>query len=350
MKRIATLLLCLMLLFSLPAVFAEGTAAPESKGKVVILATGGTIAGSGESGKTAGYTPGSLTVEELLSAVPQLADVAEIEAIQICNVNSDDMTAELWITLANTINEMEDDPEVKGFVITHGTDTMEETAYFLNLTVKTDKPVVLTGSMRPATSISADGPINLYEAVCVAASEEAVGHGVMIVFADQIFTAQTVTKTSTYNVMAIAGENGVIGIVRDGNVYLDTNTVKAQTKNTTFDVANLETLPKVSVLYFYVDADPELLQYASEHSDGLVIAGAGAGEFSKQWIEIIEKISIPVVISSRIDQSFILKDNLLCKNTIAANRLSPQKAAILLRLALTEEISHEKLEEMFLQY
>lgn len=350
MKRIAALLLCLTLLFSLSSVYAEGSDASESKGKVVILATGGTIAGSGEAGKTAGYTPGSLTVEELLSAVPQLADVAEIEAIQICNVNSDDMTAELWITLANTINEMADDPEVKGFVVTHGTDTMEETAYFLSLTVKTDKPVVLTGSMRPATSISADGPINLYEAVCVAASKEAFGHRVMIVFADQIYAARTVTKTSTYNVMAIAGENGMIGIVRDGNVYLDVNSVKTKTKDKTFDITNVETLPKVSILYFYVDADPELLRYASEHSDGLVIAGAGAGEFSKQWIEIIEKMTIPVVISSRIDQSVILKDNLLCKNTIAANTLSPQKAAILLRLALIEGISHEELEEMFLQY
>ena len=348
--RMIALFLCLALLFSLSSVLAEETAAPETKGKIVILATGGTIAGVGDAGKTAGYTPGSLTVEELLSAVPQLADVADIEAIQICNVNSDDMTAEVWITLANTINELAADPEVKGFVITHGTDTMEETAYFLNLTVKTDKPVVLTGSMRPATSISADGPINLYEAVCVAASDIAIGHGVMIVFADQIYAARTVTKTSTYSVMAISGENGMIGIVRDGNVYLDENSSRLRTDASVFDVTDLETLPKVSILYFSVDADPELLRYAAEHSDGLVIAGAGAGEFSTEWIEIIEELSIPIVISSRIDNSVILKDNLRCKNTIAANTLSPQKAAILLRLALTGEVSQEKLEEVFLRY
>jgi L-asparaginase len=134
-----------------------------SKPKVVILATGGTIAGVGEAGKTAGYEPGALTAEELISAVPELEDVADIEAIQICNVNSDDITAEVWLELAKTINEMSADPEVAGFVITHGTDTLEETAYFLNLTVKTEKPVVITGSMRPATSISADGPMNLYQ-------------------------------------------------------------------------------------------------------------------------------------------------------------------------------------------
>ena len=350
MKRIAALFLCLMLLCTFSAASVEGAAATESKGKVVILATGGTIAGVGEAGKTASYKPGSLTVEELLSAVPQLADVADIEAVQICNVNSDDMTAELWITLANTINEMAADPAVKGFVVTHGTDTMEETAYFLSLTVKTDKPVVLTGSMRPATSISADGPMNLYEAVCVAASAEAVGHGVMIVFADQIYAARNVTKASTYSVMAITGENGMIGIVRDGNVYLE-NTDKVHTEEAAFDVSGLDMLPKVSVLYFAVDADPELLRYAAEHSDGLVIAGAGAGEFSLKWIGIIQELQIPVVISSRIDNSVILKDNLLCENTIAANTLSPQKAAVLLRLALTEgEVSHEKLEEIFLKY
>ena len=350
MKRITALLLCLMLLCLFSAAPAEEAAAPESRGKVVILATGGTIAGVGEAGKTAGYKPGSLTVEDLLFAVPQLADVAEIEAIQICNVNSDDMTAELWITLAKTINEMAADPEVKGFVVTHGTDTMEETAYFLSLTVKTDKPVVLTGSMRPATSISADGPMNLYEAVCVAASAEAVGHGVMIVFADQIYAARSVTKTSTYSLMAINGENGMIGIVRDGNVYAE-NTAGVRKEEAAFDVSGLETLPKVSILYFAVDADPELLRYAAEHSEGLVIAGAGAGEFSLEWIGIIRELQIPVVISSRIDNSVILKDNLLCENTVAAYMLSPQKAAILLRLALTEgEISHEKLEEIFMKY
>lgn len=323
----------------------------ESKPKIVVLATGGTIAGVGEAGKTAGYKPGSLTAEELLSAVPQLADVAEIEAIQICNVNSDDITAEVWIELANTINEMAADPDVKGFVITHGTDTMEETAYFLNLTVKTDKPVVLTGSMRPATSISADGPMNLYESVCVAASDEAAGQGVLIVFSDRIYAARSMTKTSTYSVMAIsAGETGSIGIVRDGEVYLYEHASQKHTTNSEFDVSGLTTLPKVSIIYFAVDADPELLRYAAEHSDGLVIAGAGAGEFSEEWIEIIKGLQIPVVISSRIDDGVITKGNLLCENTVAANNLSPQKAAILLRLALTGEVSQERLEELFLQY
>ena len=349
MKKLIALFLCLMLLCAFSAAPAEG-AVTESKGRVVILATGGTIAGVGEAGKTASYKPGSLTVEELLYAVPQLTEVADIDAIQICNVNSDDMTAELWITLANTINELAEDPEIKGFVVTHGTDTMEETAYFLSLTVNTDKPVVLTGSMRPATSISADGPMNLYESVCVAASDAAAGHGVMIVFADQIYAARSVFKASTYSVMAITGENGMIGIVRDGNVYLE-EAAGARKERTYFDVSGLDTLPKVSILYFSVDADPGLLRYAAEHSDGLVIAGAGAGEFSLGWIEVIRELQIPVVVSSRIDMSVILKDNLLVDSTVAANTLSPQKAAILLRLALAQGVTdREKLAEIFMKY
>ena len=351
MKRVLSVILCIAVLFTLSITYAEGTDT-ENKPKIVVLATGGTIAGVGEAGKTAGYRPGSLSAEELLAAVPQLTNIAEIEAIQVCNVNSDDITAEVWLTLANTINEMAQDPDIKGFVITHGTDTMEETAYFLNLTVKTDKPVVLTGSMRPATSISADGPMNLYESVTVAASDYAVGKGVLIVFSDRIYAARTAAKTSTYSVMALAaGETGSIGIVRDELVYLYEDPSRKHTTDSEFDISGLTTLPKVSILYFSVDADPDLLRFAAEHSDGLVIAGAGAGEFSEKWIEIIRNLSIPVVISSRIDDGVITRDNLLCANTVAANNLSPQKAAILLRLALTKgTMSLEQLEELYLQY
>lgn len=355
MKRMILVVLTFIILLAVTAALSEAATGdatvPGTKPKVVVLATGGTIAGVGDPGKISGYQPGTLTAETLLWGVPEIDEVADIEAIQVCNVNSDDITAEIWLTLAETINRLAADPEVAGFVITHGTDTMEETAYFLNLTVKTDKPVVLTGSMRPATALSADGPLNLYEAVCVAASDEAIGQGVLIVFSDRIYSARSMTKVSTYSVMAIsAGEAGDIGIVRDGNVYIYEHPGRKHTLASEFDVSGLQTLPKVSVLYFSVDADPELLRYAAEHSDGLVIAGAGAGEFSKAWIDIISELQIPVVISSRIDDGLIMKDNLLCKNTIAADTLSPQKAAILLRLALLNDSSQEYLEELFLRY
>ena len=330
---------------------AENVPPKREEGTIIVLATGGTIAGVGDAGKSAGYTPGELTADELISAIPELADVAPIEAIQVCNVNSDDITDKVWIELANKINELSKDPNVAGFVITHGTDTMEETAYFLNLTVKTDKPVVITGSMRPSTSISADGPMNLYESVCVAASEEAVGKGVLVVFSDLIFTARSVTKTSTYDVMAIsARETGSCGVVRDGAVYFYEESVRLHTTGSEFDVSSLKELPKVSVIYFSVDMDPEILKYAAEHSDGIVIAGAGAGEFSEGYIDVIKKLKIPVVISSRIGDGIIIPANLLVEGTIAADNLPPQKAAVLLRLALTKTKDAKTIQEMFFEY
>lgn len=319
---------------------------------VIILATGGTIAGVGEQGKTMGYAPGSLSAEQLISAVPEIERVAPIEAIQICNLNSDDITAEIWLELARTINELAADPQVAGFVITHGTDTLEETAYFLNLVVDTAKPVVITGSMRPSTSISADGSMNLYEAVCVAASPIAAGKGVLVVFADQVFPARTVTKTSTYLVSAISGgETGNIGVIRDGHVYIYEAPSTVHTTQSEFSANNLSELPSVATIYFSVDADPELLAYAAERYAGVVIAGAGAGEFSRRFIEVIEKLDKPVVVSSRVGGSLITRDALICANTIAANSLSPQKAAILLRLALASgSSSPEHLQDLFERY
>ncbi len=332
--------------------FSEDLPQISEEGTVVILATGGTIAGTGETGKETGYTSGSLSVNSLISAVPGLDEIANLEAIQICNVNSDDITSEIWIELANTINELASNENVSGFVITHGTDTMEETAYFLNMVVKTEKPVVLTGSMRPSTAISADGPMNLYQAVCVAASEKSVGKGVLVVFSDRIFSARSVKKTSTYNVMAVsAGEAGSVGVIRNNEIVYYEEPAKKHTTETEFDVQDASVLPSVQIVYFAVDADPGLLKYAAAHADGLVIAGAGAGEFSKGFIEVINELKIPVVISSRIDDGIITQDSVLCENTVAANDLPAQKAAILLRLAiLNQTAAKEDLMRIFETY
>ena len=321
------------------------------KGTILVLATGGTIAGVGEQGNIAGYRPGRLSADELLKEIPNIDDVAPIETVQICNVNSDDITANIWLELADIINRESKDDNVKGFVITHGTDTLEETAYFLNLTVKTNKSVIITGAMRPATAISADGPMHLYQAVCAAKAPETEGQGVLAVFADRIYTARAVTKTSTYQLTAIsAGRMGAIGVIRDGKVYLYETTNKPHTSKSEFDVSRLNSLPKVAILYFHVDASAEFLKYAIEHSDGIVIAGAGAGEFSIEFGELIEKAEIPVVVSSRVDDGLITEDMLLFKNTIAANNLSPQKAAVLLRLALTVTKDKERIAKMFAKY
>ncbi|MBQ0045452.1 MAG: asparaginase [Mycoplasma sp.] len=321
---------------SVPDITEEGT--------IVILATGGTIAGSGEEGKETGYTPGSISVESLIASVPGIEDIAPLHAQQVCNINSDDITAKIWVQLAKTINAYADDPEVAGFVVMHGTDTMEETAYFLNLAVKTDKPVVITGSMRPATAISADGPMNLYQSVVVAANPESKGKGVMGVFSDSIYSARSMQKVSTFDVTAIsAGPMGALGFVRNKEVFFYEESIKLHThKSDKFWILpedkNKKDLPKVAIIYIEADADPTIINWAKESgAKGLVIAGAGAGEFSEKFVKKIKSVvskNFPVVISSRIDNGVIVQDSVLVEGTVAANDLPPQKAAVLLRLAL----------------
>src|SRR5436190_24067597 len=160
----------------------------EAKPKIIILATGGTIAGAQASTSDAGYKSGTFSVDNLIAAVPAMKDIAEVGGEQIASIGSQTMNDEVWLKLAKRINELLATPDVDGIVVTHGTDTLEETAYFLHLVVSSDKPVVLVGSMRPATAISADGPLNLYNAVGVAVDPQARGRGVMVVINDQIFS------------------------------------------------------------------------------------------------------------------------------------------------------------------
>lgn len=323
----------------------------KEKGTVVILATGGTIAGSGKEGKETNYTSGVLTAEELIESVPGIDQLANIEAIQVCNINSDDINMDIWCLLAETINKMAQDENINGFVITHGTDTLEETAYFLNLVIKTDKPVVITGSMRPSTSISADGPMNLYQSVCVAASEKSKGLGVLAVFSDHIFSARSVEKISTFDVRAVAsGEIGCVGIVRNDEIFFYESSLKKHTINSEFSLEDIKKKPKVSIAYFSADTDADNLKYMAEHSDGLVIAGAGAGEFNQAYIDVINNLKIPVIISSRINDGVITQDAVLCKNSVAANNLSPQKAAILLKLSLEKTNDQNELIRIFGEY
>lgn len=322
-----------------------------NKKKIIVLATGGTIAGVGEDGKETRYIPGSITVDEILSSIPKLNEKADIISIQVCNVNSDDITSNIWIDIAKKINELSKDDDVAGFVITHGTDTLEETAYFLNLTVKTSKSVVVTGSMRPSTSLSPDGPMNLYQSVCVALSPEAVGKGVLVVFSNHIYSSRSVQKVNTYDLGALSSpSSGYIGVVRNDEVYFFESPEKRHTISSEFDVSNLSVLPRVSIVYFEVDASPEDIVHAAKISSGIVIAGAGNGEFSKAFLMTLDLISIPIVISSRVDVSLITPDLLLSKNTIASYGLSPQKSALLLRLALTKTEDKREIERIFSEY
>lgn len=322
-----------------------------SKKTVLVLATGGTIAGSGEEGKETGYTSGTLSVDSMIKSVPKIEEIANIRTEQIANINSDDIDDQIWLRLARRINEIDKDISIDGIVITHGTDTMEETAYFLNLVVKTNKPVVITGSMRPSTALSADGPMNLYQSVLVAADDKSWDKPVMAVLNDNIMNSRVFQKTSTSSVDAMkTSDIGLLGVVRDNHVlYLndvDDATFKLKTE---FSIDGVDKLPKISIVYFHVDADIDILKNAINNSDGVVIAGAGAGEYSKKFKEVIESSSKPIVVSSRVNNGLILQESILSQKTIASSYLNPQKAAVLLRVALMKDKpSQEKLEEFFL--
>src|SRR5690349_21206800 len=206
----------------------QNAATQSRKPNIVILATGGTIAGAAASGTQSSYTSGAVTIDAMVNAVPGISDLANIKGEQISNVGSQDMSFDIMLRLAKRINQLLATPDVDGVVITHGTDTMEETAFFLNLVVKSDKPVIMVGSMRPSTAVSADGPLNLYDGVAVAADPNAKGRGVLVVMNDWIQGAHSLTKTSTTAVQTFMSPlRGLVGVSAYGkNDYYNRPTWK----------------------------------------------------------------------------------------------------------------------------
>ncbi|EAK5115926.1 type II asparaginase [Campylobacter upsaliensis] len=343
------LLLCMI------AFFIVGASMAEAKPKVAILATGGTIAGSIDSAvATTGYTAGVVGVDVLIKAVPEIQNLAKIEGQQIANIDSSNMRDEIWLKLAQEINKLFASG-VDGVVITHGTDTMEETAYFLNLTIKSDKPVVLVGAMRPSTAISADGPKNLYNAVALAADKNA--KGVMVAMNDKIQSARAVVKTHTLNVDAFSSPDfGDMGYIVDGKVYFYNNVAKAHTKKTPFDVKNLKELPKVDILYSYSNDGSGVAAKAlfENGTKGIVVAGSGAGSIHEAQKEILKELltkGLKVAVSSRVVAGRVAVSEADKKlGFISAEDLNPQKARVLLMLALTKTNDPKKIQEYFLKY
>ncbi len=326
-----------------------------SKKRIVVLGTGGTIAGTGKEGETVGYDSAQIKVDKLVEEIPSLESIADVTSVELFSVDSCDIDFEKLVKIASYINEKSMDDSVDGFVITHGTDTLEETAYFLNLTLKTSKPVVITGSMRPSTAMSADGPFNLYQAVSLAANDDARGKGVLVAFCDAIYGARDVTKINTFKTDAFSHKDlGCLGYMRDNKVFFYNNSVKSHTEDSEFSVESADKLPRVEVVNFYLGADKEVLECVSRRADGIVLGGAGCGGSSTEWDEKIEEImarGIPVVRSSRICNGLVTySESEIEKNGIYANNLSPQKARILLMLALTETYDVYEIQKMFNKY
>lgn len=325
---------------------------------IVILATGGTIAGAGVSSTGSAYTSGQVKIEAMIDAVPNIRKLANLKGEQLANVGSQDMSVKVWLDLANRINTLLATPDVDGIVITHGTDTQEETAYFLNLVVKSDKPVVLTGSMRPSTALSADGPLNMYNAVALAANPNAKGYGVMVVMNDDIHAARDVRKMISTPVHTFQSpQEGLIGTVIFGDVLFFHKPSGRHTTNSEFSVDGLKSLPRVDIVYGCADMSTDLIDIMIKAgAKGIVIAGVGDGNMNAGTLEAIKratKAGVPVVRATRVPIGAVLiKGEVVDADygSVSSDELNPQKARILLMLALSKNRSRDDLQRLFIEY
>ena len=328
------------------------------KPNVAIIATGGTIAGAGQSQTNAGYKPSVVPVEQLLKSVPEIDEIATVSGIQAFQIASQDMTNKHWLTLARKVGELLSSNGIDGVVITHGTDTMEETAYFLNLVIHSRKPVVLTGAMRPPTSLSADGPLNLFNAVAVAASDKAAGKGVLIAMNDTILGARETTKTHTTNPATFqAPVYGPLGQVYYGDVHFYRQSTRRHTWQSEFNIEGLKDLPRVDIIYGHENNTVDHVNASIRAgAAGIVSAGVGNGNQQDVTLKALVKAAgrgITVVRSSRTGSGRVTPGAEVDDDKygfIVADNLDPQKSRILLILALTITRDRDDIQRMFFEY
>ena len=330
MKTMRNVLMLLALLVSVNIV---------AKPKIRIIATGGTIAGVSSSSTSSAYTAGQVGVQTLIDAVPQMLYLADISGEQLVNIGSQDMNDQVWLKLAQRINQLLNEEGYDGVVITHGTDTMEETAYFLNLTVKSDKPVILVGSMRSSTAISADGPGNLYAGVAAAASPNSKGRGVMCCMNNLLLDAKDVIKMHTTDVATFQTANyGKVGYVYNGEAIYNRSIDNLHTTKSEFDVTGLEKLPQVGIVYGYANASPLPFQaFIDAKFDGLKARQKG--------INVVRSSRCPTgptCLNGEVDDEKY--------EFVASLTLNPQKARVLLMLALTKTRDWKQIQEYFKKY
>ncbi len=325
----------------------------DTKPKVVIIGTGGTIAGVGNKDpKDPQYDPGELLIEALLETVPGIGELAAVSGEQLSypgktgpdqwiSLPSSYLTEEHWLILSKRINEVLRNPHVHGIVVTHGTDALEETAYFLHLTVNSEKPVVMVGAMRPSTTISADGPMNIFNAVALAASPQGRNKGVMVVMNDSILPARDVRKMNTERTHTFAAPNwGASGSIRYGNIewirepnapYL--HTYKLHHYNPEFDVTEWSSLPRIEVLSQFAGSRADVIDFLkSRGTQAFVFAGAGQGALSRDVTEYVISDSSTIYVRSSRTGSGRVSEMKFFQNTLYSELLSPHKAKILLQV------------------
>ncbi len=338
--------------------FVAGARAQATLPRVRVLATGGTIAGAQASATSYGYQSGAYDVNTLISAVPNLDKLAAITGEQVANIGSQDMNDDVWLKLAKRLNEVLKGADADAALITHGTDTLEETSYFLSLVTKSAKPVVMVGSMRPATAISADGPANIYNGVAAAISPGAKGRGVLVVLNDEIHFARNAVKTNTTSVQTFQSLNrGPAGLVHTGKVEWFEPMDRKQGPASEFSVDTLEKLPRVDILYAHANMSADLIDAAVEAgAQGIVVAGVGDGNMTTPALEALKKAvakGVVVVRSTRLPAGLVLRNNEVDDDDlglIASGELNPPKSRVLLQLALTKTKDVKRIQQMFYEY
>ncbi|MGO3713997.1 asparaginase [Alcaligenes aquatilis] len=324
--------------------------------KLVLVGTGGTIAATTQS--NTGLTDYDITqgVHTLLQAVPGINELADLECHQLFNVDSRAMGSLMLLELSHKLNELLARPDINGAVITHGTDTLEESAFFLHLTLKTDKPVVMVAAMRPASALSADGPLNLYQAVQVACSPLANDQGVLVLLNDQIHSARFLSKQHTTQTSAFGSPDaGPLGLVAGGQPRFMMRTLLPHTHSSLFDVRSQHSLPKVQVFYDHPDTLAELYRHAAQSGvQGIVVAATGNGSLTPGALEGVSRahrLGVVCVRASRIHAGPVT-DSAYDEDhhTIAAHYLPAQKARILLMLCLAAQLEHDEIEAAFRDY
>jgi glutamin-(asparagin-)ase len=348
-KWMALFAVCLWML-------TTGMAQAQSKPKVVILATGGTIAGAGASTvNSATYQAAKVPVDKLIAGVPELTEIAEVRGEQVLQIASESFTNEKLVQLAKRVSALSKQNDVDGIVITHGTDTIEETAYFLNLVVNSAKPIVVVGSMRPGTSMSADGMLNLYNAVVVASSKDTSGKGVLVVMNDTIDSGRDVAKRVNIKTNAFSSQWGPLGMVVEGKNYWFRAPVKTHTINSEFNIDNIDKLPDVNIVYGSSNMSPEVVK-AAGNAKALIHAGTGNGSVANYMVDTLKEIRSKgtlIIRSSRVGEGFVIRNSEQPDDKydwIVAHDLSPQKAKILAAVALTKTTDTKELQRIFWSY
>ncbi|UUX95573.1 type II asparaginase [Aquabacterium sp. J223] len=337
---------------------AQATTAAPAKPVVVVVATGGTIAGAGASAlNSATYQAAKVPVEKLLAGLPELATVADVRGEQAFQIASESFTNDRLVLLGKRVSALLKDPAVHGVVVTHGTDTLEETSFFLNLVIKNDKPIVVVGSMRPGSAMSADGMLNLYNAVVLAASPSSRGQGVLVSMNDDILSGRDASKRINIKTSAFESPWGPLGMVVEGKTYWFRSLAKRHTSRSEFDIDQIDSLPDVAIVYGSGSMNPALYEAAvAGGAKAIVHAGTGNGSVANYAVETLRKLraaGTPIIRSSRVGGGFVLRNAEQPDDQydwVVAHDHNPQKAKILAAVALTRPRTSAELQRIFWEY